>query len=328
MCRQPGRRRVRWSRRGDGGGLEGSSTGALARGDFRNPKWSADGASMVFHREIARPLPAVQPWISRDPDFQLVRTGIFPTYSPSGDRLVVNTGFFAIVHNRLMLMKSDGTERRILFENPDASALAASWSPKGDRIAFALGAFFPNLMNRGLPVSNLAVIDADGSGFRLLTEGDAHDGFPSWSADGARIVYRTAGPQGKGLRIMDVNTRKVQVLTEGPQNDNFPSWSPRGDVIAFTSNRDGDYELYTIRPDGTGLTRLTRSPGNDAHAAWSPDGQWIAFSSGRGGFNDEAPLHPHNAQPYGQIHVMRSDGTDVRRLTDNPFENATPMWIP
>lgn len=317
-----------WTRLGEAGGIEGSAAGALARGDFRNPKWSRDGRRMVFHRESARLLPVVQASFSRDPAFQLTRTGIFPAYSPAGNRLVVNTGFFAIVHNRLMLMKADGSERRVLFEAPDSSALAAAWSPKGDRIAFALGSFFPNTMNRGLPVSNLALINEDGSGSRLLTTGTAHDGFPSWSPDGARIVYRTAGQRGKGLRIIDVETGAVQVLTEGPQNDNFPSWSPRGDAIAFTSNRDGDYELYSIRPDGTRLTRLTRSPGNDAHSSWSHDGEWIAFSSARGGFSDEAPLHPHNAQPYGQIYVMRPDGRDVRRLTDSQFESATPAWIP
>jgi TolB protein len=68
-------------------------------------------------------------------------------------------------------------------------------------------------------------------------------------------------------------------------------------------------------------------PGNDAHASWSPDGEWIAFASGRRGFNDEAPLHPHNGQPYGEIYVMRADGSDVRMLTDSPFETATPTWI-
>jgi hypothetical protein len=28
------------------------------------------------------------------------------------------------------------------------------------------------------------------------------------------------------------------------------------------------------------------------------------------------------------ICVMRRDGSDVRCLTDNPFEDATPSWLP
>ena len=104
--------------------------------------------------------------------------------------------------------------------------------------------------------------------------------------------------------------------------DNLAKWSPKGDLIAFTSNRDGDYEIYTIRPDGTGLTRLTNSPGNDAHAAWSPDGKWIAFSSGRGGFKDEM-ARGGGGQPTPDIFVMRADGSDVRRLTDDAVEEGT-----
>jgi TolB protein len=118
------------------------------------------------------------------------------------------------------------------------------------------------------------------------------------------------------------------VLTTGSAHDNSPSWSPKGDRIVFTSNRDGDFEIYTIKVDGTDLQRLTRSPGNDAHTAWSPDGEWIAFASERGGFKDEAPLHPYNPQPYGDLYVMRSDGSDVRRLTDDQFEDGTPSWVP
>jgi TolB protein len=85
--------------------------------------------------------------------------------------------------------------------------------------------------------------------------------------------------------------------------------------------------VYTINPDGSDLKRLTNSPWNDAHNAWSPDGQWIAFASGRGGFKDEAALYPGNPQAYGEIYVMRADGSDQRVLTDDQFENGIPTWI-
>lgn len=65
----------------------------------------------------------------------------------------------------------------------------------------------------------------------------------------------------------------------------------------------------------------------DEHPAWSTDGKWIAFTSNRGGFKDEAPNNPYNAQPYGDIYVVRNDGANLRRLTDDPFEDDTPAWI-
>jgi hypothetical protein len=104
----------------------------------------------------------------------------------------------------------------------------------------------------------------------------------------------------------------------------FPAWSPRGDRILFTSDRDGDWELYTMRPDGSDLKRLTRSPGNDAHPTWSFDAEWIAFASARGGFNDEMPVGEGGGQGAGDIFVMRANGSDVHRLTDDAFEETTP----
>jgi len=163
----------------------------------------------------------------------------------------------------------------------------------------------------------------------MLTHGERNDGFSSWSPDGKRLVFRTADKTGKGFRIAEVETGEIKVLTEGDHTDNFPDWSPKGDWICFTSNReDKDYEIYLIRPDDTGLKRLTRLPGNDGHSTWSPDGEWIAFSSGRAGFKDEMALHPHNPQSYGEITVMRADGSQITALTDNPWEDATPRWAP
>jgi Tol biopolymer transport system component len=223
-------------------------------------------------------------------------------------------------------MNADGSHRTVLFRDDKRSALAPVWSPQGDRVAFALGRFFQTI--QGPAGADIAVVHTDGTGLRILTDGLGNYGFPSWSPDGRRIVYRSSRGGKSGLLIVDNETREVKTLNTGSDNENFPAWSPTGDLIAFTSYRGGNYDIYTIRPDGTELRRLTHSPGNDAHCSWSPDGKWIAFASSEGGFKDEAMLHPYNPQPYGEVFVMRADGSDIRRLTDDQYEEATPSWIP
>jgi Tol biopolymer transport system component len=223
-------------------------------------------------------------------------------------------------------MKSDGSQRSVLFHDGEKSAVAPAWSQQGDKIAFGIGRFFQASL--GAAVADIAVMQSDGTGLKILTNGSGNYGFPSWSPDGRYIVCRISGKDNNSLSIINVETSEVRVLTTGSNHDNFPSWSPAGDRISFTSYRDGDYEIYTIKPDGTDLRRLTNIAGNDAHNTWSPDGKWIAFTSGRGGFKDESPLHPYNPQPYGDIYVMHADGSDVRRLTDNQYEEGTPSWVP
>jgi Tol biopolymer transport system component len=327
--------RIAYTGGGPDWGLAFTDGKGSTAGEFRVPAWSADGKQMLFHRDVGSTWPPHQELPSLDPEFALVRTGIFPSYAPSGDRLVCNTERGAALRNGLLVMKADGSSRSVIFRDPEKNALAPVWSPNGDRIAFALGearAFIP--FQPAHAAAHLAVIDPDGKNLRVLTEGSRNDGFPSWSPDGRRLVYRTTEKLGaekmiKGLRIIDVETRKVEALTDGVFNDNFPAWSPDGKRIAFTSDRDGPSNIYTIEPDGKGLRRLTKT-GRDAHLCWSPDGKWIIFTSDRAGHRDELLLSGIAGQVAGDLYAIPSDGSekDVRRLTNDQWEEGTPAVVP
>ncbi len=311
---------------GPEGGIERAGGSAGARGAFSNPSWSQDGRHRIFHRDVDSAWPPSQPWVSLDPRFRIVRTGIFPSYTPDGSRRVSNDQTAGILHNSIVTMAVDGTGAKILFGEPERSALAPDLSRDGTRIAFGLGHFFQNL--KGPARADIATVDRHGGDLKVLTDGAGNYGFPSWSPDGRQIVFRKAGGSGNALEIVDAASGARRPLLSGAAHYNFPAWSPVSDRIAFTADIGGDYEIWTVGADGSGLRRLTNSPGNDAHNSWSPDGKWIAFASARGGFKDEALLHPANPQPYGEIYVMRADGSDVHALTDDPFEKGTPAWRP
>ena len=212
---------------------------------------------------------------------------------------------------------------------------AAQWSPRGDKIIFSIGEFgaffngfheiFLKPADRVEGGAQVAIVNPDGTGFEELTAGSGNNAFPSFAPDGKRFVFRSFDADGYGLRIMNLETKAVSTLTR--EYDNFPLWSPRGDLIMFSRLVDGAYEIYTIKPDGSSLKRLTFTQGNDAHMAWSPDGEYIAFASSRMGFKDEV-VYTDAPQPYGELFVMRYDGTGVEQLTDNQWEDGTPAWQP
>jgi Tol biopolymer transport system component len=199
--------------------------------------------------------------------------------------------------------------------------MGPQWSADGKWIVFGAGHFF---LARTRP-AQVMLVRPDGSDARPLTTGSGNAGFPSWSPDGRHVVYRFWTDTAGGLRIIGVTDGTIRTLTDG--YDNFPSWSPKGDRIAFNRLADGDFDIYTIRPDGTDLRKLTTTPGNDSHPAWSADGEYILFSSSRFGFKDEAPL-ADIPQPYGELFIMRADGSEQRPLTDNRWEEGTPAWQP
>jgi TolB protein len=318
--------KVGYTSGGPEGGIEFTTGTAGSRGEFKSPSWSPDGRYMVFHREVSHHWPPVKKSYTLDKEFELVRTGIFPSFTQLGDRLICNDQTAAILRNSVLVMNRDGSNRSILFTDTAKSILAPVWSPKGNKIAFSIGRFFQ--ASQGRSVADLAIIDTNGTNLIILTDSSGNYGFPSWSPDGKQIVFRASGDNKNGLFIINVATKETRALAGSSGKSNLPSWSPDGTRIAFTSNESGDYEIYTTRPDGTDLKRLTNQPGSDAHSSWSPDGKWIAFVSIRGGFKDEALLYPNSTEPSGDIYVMRSDGTGIRRLTDNQHLEGTPAWIP
>ncbi len=305
------------------------------RGPVRTAAWSPDGTHVVFHKRVTfQRKPWVATW-SRSPGYELTLTSGGPSFSPAGDRFAFVGPAEKAMGAGVAVASVGSVASQVIFRDPARNVLGPQWSPNGERIIFGLGVFnaffngfhglFLKPEDRQEGGAQIAMVHPDGSGFRELTSGPNNNGFPSMAPDGRRFVYRTFGPQGEGLRIMDVDTTKVTTLSNG--YDNFPLWSPRGDLIMFSRQAQGDYEIYTIKPDGTGVRRLTRSRGNDAHMAWSPDGTSIAFASTRMGFKDEI-TYTDAPQPYGEIFVMRADGSGVQQLTDNQWEEGTPAWQP
>jgi Tol biopolymer transport system component len=304
-------------------------------GEIRMAAWSPDNTRVVFHKRVAfQRKPWVRTW-SRDAQYELTLTNGGPSFSPAGDRYAFVGGRTNAKGAGVAVADVGSDTQKIVYQEDTRNVLGPQWSATGDRIIFGIGVFdaffngfhglFLKPEDRAEGGAQVAMINPDGSGFRELTTGPNNSGFPSMSPDGRRIVYRTFGPEGDGLRIMDIETRRVTAIASG--YDNFPLWSPRGDLIMFSRQVKGEYEIYTIKPDGAGLKQLTHTRGNDAHMAWSPDGEHIVFASTRMGFKDEV-VYTDAPQPYGEIFVMRADGSDVQQLTDNQWEEGTPAWQP
>ena len=318
-------------------GIYYTSGGRGPRGNVRVAAWSPDGSRVVFHRRLTAPPTSWLKGFSRHPDYELAFTSVLPAFNPGGDRFVmVGRPQGTNILGSSIQVGSPGTDAATtIYLDKTRNVLGPQWSPAGDRILFGVGTyetFFNGFVNRLMTPADrieggaqIAIINPDGTGFREITSGANNNGFPSMAPDGRRMVYRTFGRDGEGLRIMDLDSGAVSTLTTG--YDNFPIWSPRGDRIVFSRVIDGDYEIYTIASDGTGAKRLTSTRGNDAHQGWSPDGRHIVFSSSRMGFKDEG-AYTDAPQPYGELFVMRADGTGLEQLTDNQWEEGVPAWRP
>ncbi|MBM2822623.1 MAG: exported protein of unknown function [Thermoleophilia bacterium] len=237
--------------------------------------------------------------------------------------------------NEIWLMAADGSDRRRLTEvEPPQSDAAGSaspaWSPDGTQIAFAAQI---GTLAEDPRLSEIYVMDADGTDRRRLTTNDDVDTSPSWSPDGKRIAFTrivdqgTAGARSGIFVLGEAGDDEVQLTQAAwPTFDFSPAWSPDGSMIAFTriapstGSESPSAALYLVALEGRTLRKLTSDGGEPD---WSPDGKRIAFTSFRDRFGRTCF---HECGTSGEIYVVGADGREEQRLTESQANDGSPAW--
>jgi hypothetical protein len=98
---------------------------------------------------------------------------------------------------------------------------------------------------------------------------------PSWSPDGAELVYSMQGTLWR-QRLGSTETRQ---LTDGPGYDYQPDWSPDGRRVVYASYDGGEVELRLLDLTAGTSRVLVRNGAVNVDPRWSPDGRRIAFVS-------------------------------------------------
>ena len=153
---------------------------------------------------------------------------------------------------------------------------------------------------------------------------------PAWSPDGQQIAFYAAEDNGvRNLYILDIYSHDIRRLTKNGASNTDPSWSPDGRQIAFASDYGDAFGIFVISVECADTfekcaKRLT--PEDNywyAAPAWSPDGKRITFVSTRDTTN---PID--DSLGNSDVYIMNSDGSGLKRLTENLGEDYTPAWAP
>ncbi|HMU60536.1 MAG TPA: hypothetical protein PKA66_02035 [Gemmatimonadales bacterium] len=196
---------------------------------------------------------------------------VFAARSQGGDDIVV----FDPIHRRAI--------RRIRVEL--SGVTSPVYSPDGKQLAFTG-------MQGGL--SDLYVVNIDGTGLRQLTNDRYAQLMPAWSPDGHTIAYVTdEGPETNfndlsygnfRIALFDVDLGRRELLPHMEVGRNVsPQWAPDGKSFAFVSDRTGiaNIYLYELGGDIYQLTNLftgaqSATPLSPA-LSWAREADRLAF---------------------------------------------------
>lgn len=237
----------------------------------------------------------------------------------SRDRGVVFIGWKTAAPTKTYVYRvgSDGTRRKRLTE--EGNELDPRWSPDHRRIAF--------LKEKGA-LRTLWVMQADGSGERIVSSGDVLDF--DWAPNSQELaiaLFEDDSSDNGGIYIVSIGGDPPQrVSDEGSE----PDFSPDGERIAFSATLADSapfaVDVYVVNRDGTGLTNVTENPAHHSAAqpSWSPDGSRIALTN-----TIDDPTADEGGPYTSQVYVMNPDGTDAARISESDKTyKIRPTWNP
>ena len=269
------------------------------RGKITFTRWDAEAQTAAIY--LTNALGFTQTRLTDD-------SGHSPSWSPDGGRLVYDcTTETGVSH--ICLMDTAGSNPQPLTGAPVPPEYKyPAWSPNSEKIVFE-GHF-------NAAVTELFVINADGTGLTQITELASISSQPTWSPDGNQIAFAVETDTNSEIYLMNMADAQQVKMTDDPAPDLHPIWSPDSQYIFFESRRTGDWEIYRMQADGSELMNLTNSPLDDTAPVISPDGSRIAYTVSDG----EGLAH--------DIYVMNVDGTAQRQLTNTPDFEFAPTWSP
>jgi TolB protein len=218
---------------------------------------------------------------------------------------------------------------------------------------------FACMFDMARQLSQICLINADGSGFEQLTDNvHANHYYPSLAPDGKSVVFVSNQTGRYEIFESDFEGRQKQ-LTYNLGETAAPEISPDGSWIVFTLiDAEKHNAIWVMASDGNGAHQIYGQPEGDGwDPTWSPDGQQILFASrvnqivqlfiinvdgtnmhqvtdmnnlrGRSDWSVRGDIVTYSGTPWTrELYLMKADGSDSRQITPTGGNSQGPSFSP
>lgn len=246
--------------------------------------------------------------------------GYHPSWSPDGKEIVVGKEWIGVHANKsasassLWIVNVSTGEKRLLTAG---DAAQPSWSPGGHRIAY----WHWSAKGHG----DIATIPAAGGQHVKLTADDSIDWNPVWSPDGKFIYF--ASDRGGSMNLWRIAVDEKTGEAAGTP-EAVPTPSRYALNVSFS--RDGKTMVY-VRYEST--SNLQTVPFDAAAGKVTGESSWVT----RGYAGISSPQLSPDGEHYvsrwqhptqEDIAIFNKDGSNLRALTDDNFQDRSPRWFP
>ena len=230
-------------------------------------------------------------------------------------------------------------------------------SPKGDKVLFQRN--FKDIMT-DKNLSNLWIVNFDGSGMMPITTGDHNAFSPKWSHSGDMFTYKSNVEGRTQLYLYNLQNNSTQKLTNVQSSIGNVEWSPDDKYLLFNSfvesaesrlikmpkkpkgadwnsppieiddmvyrydgggyRRSGNNQIFILPVEGGTPRQVSSLDKNPSSAVWLGTDK-VLFSAN---LHDDSDFEPNNSE----IHVLDINSGQVKQLTTRFGPDRSPAISP
>ncbi|MEJ5148487.1 hypothetical protein [Sphingobacterium sp. MYb388] len=201
---------------------------------------------------------------------------LHPWPSPNGEEVVFTEGDQSLNNTKVVIMNSDGSNRKYLTDDPSTYGAIPSYNYRGDKIAYAAWHHLDGkYTNPYIVVQNLLNNEKT-----IITSDEFENWRPIFSPDETKLYYIAKDKNNQfDIYQYSFENKTITNLTKSDYDEWDPCISRDGTKMVYAARKKDNWDLFLLDLQSGKKAQLTDSKGNEWDPNFSPTGDSINYAA-------------------------------------------------